>query len=88
MMIVLAKEGWQEKMAAKRVVMVVDMQNGVFATPRVERERCAAQINRLINAADTVIFIQHCEAGGLEEGERRFCFAPRADPTRRLPVRD
>ncbi|PLM51109.1 isochorismatase, partial [Klebsiella michiganensis] len=53
-------------MAAKRVVMVVDMQNGVFATPRIERERCAAQINRLINAADTVIFIQHCEEGGLE----------------------
>lgn len=57
-------------MAAKRVVMVVDMQNGVFATPRIERERCAAQINRLINAADTVIFIQHCEEGGLEEGAK------------------
>ena len=63
-------------MAAKRVVMVVDMQNGVFATPRVERERCAAQINRLINAADTVIFIQHCEAGGLEEGSEGFALLP------------
>ncbi|MDP0641178.1 isochorismatase, partial [Klebsiella pneumoniae] len=28
--------------------MVVDMQNGVFETPRVDRERCVAQINRLI----------------------------------------
>ena len=56
-------------MAAKRVVMVVDMQNGVFATPRIERERCAAQINRLIDAADTVVFIQlpelHQPAGAL-----------------------
>ncbi|TLV24006.1 isochorismatase family protein [Klebsiella indica] len=63
-------------MADKRVVMVVDMQNGVFATPRIERERCAAQINRLINAADTVIFIQHNEAGGLEEGSEGFELLP------------
>ncbi len=42
-------------MAAQRVVMVVDMQNGVFATPRIERERCVAHINRLIRAADRVI---------------------------------
>ncbi|MDN7188934.1 isochorismatase, partial [Klebsiella pneumoniae] len=27
-------------MTAQRVVMVVDMQNGVFATPRLARERC------------------------------------------------
>lgn len=76
MIFVLAKHGWQETMAAKRVVMVVDMQNGVFATPRIERERCAAQINRLINAADTVIFIQHCEEGGLEEGSEGFALLP------------
>lgn len=63
-------------MAAKRVVMVVDMQNGVFATPRIERERCAAQINRLIDAADTVVFIQHCEEGGLEEGSEGFALLP------------
>ncbi len=59
-------------MAAQRVVMVVDMQNGVFATPRIERERCVAQINRLIRAADRVIFIQHAEDGGLEEGSEGF----------------
>ncbi len=35
-------------MTAQRVVMVVDMQNGVFATPRLARERCVAQINRLV----------------------------------------
>ena len=55
-------------MTAQRVVMVVDMQNGVFATPRLARERCVAQINRLVRAADKVIFIQHDEAGGLEAG--------------------
>ena len=39
-------------MTAQRVVMVVDMQNGVFATPRLARERCVAQINRLVRAAE------------------------------------
>nr|VUD30446.1 isochorismatase [Raoultella sp. NCTC 9187] len=63
-------------MAAQRVVMVVDMQNGVFATPRIERERCVAQINRLIRAADRVIFIQHAEDGGLEEGSEGFALLP------------
>lgn len=62
-------------MTAQRVVMVVDMQNGVFATPRLARERCVAQINRLVRAADKVIFIQHDEAGGLEAGSEGFaCF--------------
>ncbi|MVT01115.1 isochorismatase [Enterobacter sp. 10-1] len=59
-------------MATQRVVMVVDMQNGVFATPRVERARCVAHINRLTRAADRVIFIQHAEDGGLEEGSDGF----------------
>ena len=54
-------------MAAQRVVMVVDMQNGVFATPRLARERCVAQINRLVRAADKVIFIQHESASGYLE---------------------
>lgn len=55
-------------MSEKRVVMVVDMQNGVFETPRHQREKCVSLINQLTQAADTVIFIQHTEAGGLEEG--------------------
>lgn len=63
-------------MAGKRVVMVVDMQQGVFATPRIQREQCVAQINRLTQAAETVIFIQHAEAGGLEEGSDGFALLP------------
>lgn len=63
-------------MAKKRVVMVVDMQNGVFDTPRYQREACVAQINRLVRAADTVIFIQHVQDGGLEEGSPGFALLP------------
>jgi len=63
-------------MAGQRVVMVVDMQNGVFETPRIQREQCVARINQLTAAADTVIFIQHAEAGGLEEGSPGFALLP------------
>ena len=63
-------------MSGQRVVMVVDMQNGVFATPRLRREECVAQINKLTHAADTVIFIQHIENGGLEEGGEGFQLLP------------
>lgn len=63
-------------MTAQRVVMVVDMQNGVFATPRLARERCVAQINRPVRAADKVIFIQHDEADGLEAGSEGFALLP------------
>ena len=63
-------------MADKRVVMVVDMQNGVFATERIQREQCVARINQLTAAAQTVIFIQHAEAGGLEEGSEGFALLP------------
>lgn len=63
-------------MSGKRVVMVVDMQNGVFATPRLRQEECVTQINKLTHAADTVIFIQHIENGGLEEGSEGFQLLP------------
>ena len=63
-------------MSEKRVVMVVDMQNGVFETPRHQREKCVSLINQLTHAADTVIFIQHTEAGGLEEGSEGFAILP------------
>lgn len=63
-------------MVAQRVVMVVDMQNGVFATPRHQRAQCVARINQLTAAADIVIFIQHAEAGGLEEGSAGFALLP------------
>ena len=63
-------------MSAKRVVMIVDMQNGVFATPRLQREQCVMRINQLTQAADRVIFIQHCEEGGLEAGSEGFALLP------------
>ncbi len=63
-------------MTNKRVVMVVDMQQGVFATPRLQREACVARINQLTRAADRVIFIQHIEEGGLEEGSDGFALLP------------
>ncbi|HEY4435048.1 MAG TPA: isochorismatase family protein [Lelliottia sp.] len=63
-------------MSDKRVVMVVDMQQGVFVTPRIQREQCVSRINQLTRSADTVIFIQHTEAGGLEEGSEGFALLP------------
>ena len=59
-------------MSVKRVVMVVDMQQGVFATPRYQREKCVSLINQLTQAAERVIFIQHTGEGGLEEGSEGF----------------
>lgn len=63
-------------MSEKRVVMVVDMQNGVFDTPRHQREKCVSLINRLTRAAEVTIFIQHTEAGGLEAGSDGFALLP------------
>lgn len=63
-------------MTEPRVVMVVDMQNGVFATPRYLRDACVRQINRLTRQADLVIFIRHAQAGGLEEGSEGFALLP------------
>ena len=63
-------------MSDKRVVMVVDMQKGVFETPRHQREKCVSLINQLTQAADRVVFIQHTEAGGLEEGSEGFALLP------------
>lgn len=62
-------------MPASRVLMVIDMQNGVFASPRINREICASRINQLIQAADKVIFIQHAEEG-LEPGSEGFDLLP------------
>ena len=63
-------------MSEKRVVLVVDMQNGVFKTPRHQSEKCVSLINQLTQAAEAVIFIQHTEAGGLEEGSEGFALLP------------
>ncbi|EOC1316371.1 isochorismatase family protein [Cronobacter turicensis] len=63
-------------MAVPRVVMVIDMQNGVFATPRFDREGRVARINQLMAGAEQVIIIQHTEPGGLEEDSPGFAFLP------------
>lgn len=62
-------------MPAPRVVMVIDMQNGVLAFPRRAREQTAARINQLIDAAEKVIFIQHHEAE-LQPGSEAFDIIP------------
>lgn len=50
-------------MMVQRTLIVVDMQNGVLATPRYDRAGRCARINQLIAAADRVIFIQHTGPG-------------------------
>lgn len=62
-------------MSASRVLMVIDMQNGVFENPRVNSEICISRINQLIQAADNVIFIQHTEEG-LEPGSEAYNIIP------------
>ncbi|EOI3465175.1 isochorismatase family protein [Cronobacter dublinensis] len=63
-------------MSVPQVVMVIDMQNGVFATPRFDREGRTARINALMAGAEQVIIIQHAEAGGLEEDSPGFALLP------------
>jgi nicotinamidase-related amidase len=60
---------------AQRVVVVVDMQQGVFANPRFDRQGRVMQINRLIDQADIIIFIQHRE-GSMTEGSSAFELLP------------
>lgn len=60
---------------AQRVVMVVDMQNGVFETPRFDQDGRVARINRLIQQSDLTIFIQHRE-GSMKEGATSFDLLP------------
>ncbi|WP_058911494.1 isochorismatase family protein [Entomohabitans teleogrylli] len=55
----------------QKVLMVIDMQNGVFANPRYDRAGCCERINQLIDQADRVIFIQHT-GEGLEPGSEAF----------------
>ncbi len=62
-------------MPAQRVLMVIDMQNGVFEDPRINRESCTSRINELIDAADKVIFIQHAEEE-LKPGSAAFDILP------------
>lgn len=59
----------------KKLLVVVDMQNGVLATPRYDREGRAENINRLIAAADQTIFIQHVE-GEMRVGTPDWAIIP------------
>ena len=59
----------------QRVVVVVDMQNGVFATPRFDRAGCAVRINQLTAAADSTLFITHRE-GEMQPGTQAFELLP------------
>ncbi|MCC3704801.1 isochorismatase family protein [Rouxiella badensis] len=56
-------------------LIVVDMQNGVFATPRFQAQEKIQKINALIAAADRVIFIQH-ECDGMMEGSQNYALLP------------
>lgn len=58
-----------------KLLIVVDMQNGVFATPRHDREDKATLINQLIVAAERTIFIQHIE-GEMAEGSELWQILP------------
>ena len=63
----------------QRVVIVVDMQNGVFATPRFDRAGRTARINQLAAAADRTIFITHRE-GEMQPGSQAFELLPELRP--------
>jgi len=60
---------------ANRVVVVVDMQNGVLASPRFDRAGRCERINQLTAAADQVIFIQHV-GPGLEVNSAGWAIVP------------
>ncbi|MDU1571648.1 MAG: isochorismatase family protein [Pantoea sp.] len=59
----------------QRVIVVVDMQNGVFATPRFDRAGRIARINQLTDAADRAIFITHRE-GEMQPSTEAFELLP------------
>ncbi|GLW40094.1 isochorismatase family protein [Pectobacterium actinidiae] len=52
-----------------QVLIVIDMQKAVFATPRARQAQTVALINQLSNAADRTIFIQHEDDGMLSGSE-------------------
>ncbi|HHH0222498.1 TPA: isochorismatase family protein [Yersinia enterocolitica] len=56
-------------MTKEKVVIVIDMQNGVLANPRFDSVGRVARINQLIDHADQVIFIQHIEDDMTEGSE-------------------
>ncbi|GAA0520975.1 isochorismatase family protein [Tatumella terrea] len=59
----------------KNVLVVIDMQSGVLAVERFQVNEKIALINQLIDAADEVIFIRHCE-GEMQPGTLAWQIAP------------
>ncbi|MBS0910470.1 isochorismatase family protein [Tatumella sp. JGM118] len=59
----------------KNVLVVIDMQSGVLAVERFQINEKIALINQLIDAADEVIFIRHCE-GEMQPGTLAWQIAP------------
>lgn len=57
------------------LVMVIDMQNGVFAQPRYDVANRVARINQLTRAADRTLFIQH-EEGAMVRGTLAWDLLP------------
>ncbi|WP_213992615.1 isochorismatase family protein [Sodalis sp. dw_96] len=62
-------------MTGKNLLLVIDMQNGVFASPRFDRGGRVARINQLTAHAGQIIFIQHAE-GEMTEGSESWQLLP------------
>jgi len=62
-------------MTGNTLLLVIDMQNGVFATPRFDRGGRIARINQLTAHAVQTIFIQHAE-GEMTEGSKLWQLLP------------
>ncbi|TCL05904.1 MULTISPECIES: isochorismatase family protein [Sodalis] len=62
-------------MTGNSLLLVIDMQNGVFATPRFDRAGRVARINQLTARAGQTIFIQHAE-GDMAEGSELWQLLP------------
>ncbi|PWC14221.1 isochorismatase [Brenneria roseae subsp. americana] len=61
-----------------QVLVIIDMQNGVFATPRYQRAQIVSQINQLSAAAQRIIFIQH-EGEGMSADSEDWQLLPELD---------
>ncbi|XBS70144.1 isochorismatase family protein [Acerihabitans sp. KWT182] len=62
-------------MTGKSLLLVIDMQNGVFASPRFDRGGRVARINQLTTHAKQTLFIQHAE-GEMTEGSESWRLLP------------
>ncbi|OON40145.1 Isochorismatase [Izhakiella australiensis] len=58
-------------MTTAKVLLVIDMQNGVFSEPLFDPAGRIASVNQLIDATDKVVFIQHTD-GWMKEGSEAW----------------